>query len=227
MRTQSHARAMSRCTAMTTMGVHGDNTDNSDNDNKGSHGNDNANDEARPTNDNDSTNDIPLPHHPCWRLPHCLPRQPPPPTTAMTTASAARWKWSKEVMTRPGRSRSTRDGRRLPLPSKPLVCIPSLLHTHSLTTCKTQPSHHPVPPPNANSMMPCECLPPPQAPRKWHTWDWMPTTRRRGCPTQIIPVDRGREDQGKPSHPIPPISRMLTPQLAPMNASHRAPRPSP
>ena len=161
MRTQLHARATSRCAATTTMGVHSDNMDDSNNNNEGSHGNGNADDEARPTNDNDSTNNIPLPRHPCRRPPHRLPRRPPPPTTTMTTASTARWKWSKEVMTQPGRSRSTRDGRRLPLPSKPLVRIPSLLHTHSLTTCKTQPPHHPVPPPNANPTMPCERLPAP------------------------------------------------------------------
>ena len=38
---------------MTTTGVHSDNTD--DSGNEGSHGNDDADDKARPSNDNDST----------------------------------------------------------------------------------------------------------------------------------------------------------------------------
>jgi len=63
--------------------------------------------------------------------------------------SAAGWKWSKEVTTRPGRNRPTRDGGRFP----PAVSAPSAYPppvTHPLTTCKTQPPRHPTPPPNAN-----------------------------------------------------------------------------
>ena len=104
-------------TATTTTGVHSDNTDD---------------------NNNDTAYDTPLPHHPC--------RRPPPPTTATMTVSAARWKWSKEVTTRPGRNRPTRDGGRFP----PAISAPSaypLPVTHLLTTCKTQPPCHPMPPP--------------------------------------------------------------------------------
>jgi len=143
--------------------------------------------------------------HPLTTCKTQLPHHPMPPPNANPTATATMTPFERKRMAQP------LPHRRMWVPAmSPAV-------TSTCTFNPSPPPHHQHP----------RAIPAPRAPRvpsKWRTWDRTSTTRHRGCPTQITTTDRGREDRGKLPQPILP-SPERGPQLAPMNASHRAPRP--